>query len=648
MSAICGTFAKHNLIINYKTNNMFEGLNKANYDRSLTWQHNSIFLGCHHLYTVPESTNEILPYFDKESFLTITADAIIDNREELFSKLEISQNERIYISDSVLILKAYQKWGVDCTSELIGDFAFAIWDDVNKQLFVTTDHVGKRSLYYYNSDELFAFSTLINPLFKIKQIKKEPNEPFIAEYLANPSVATVNREELTIYKDILQLPAATSLLVQSSGGIKSWRYWQPDEYKPIRFASDAQYEAAFLKVFTEAVKCRMRGNKKLGIMLSGGLDSGAIATIAAKELQPKNQLLFGYTQVPMTGYRDKLPKSQLADEKPFVEELCHSYPNIIPSYIASEHQTPLSDINQRLEILEQPYKNFQNSHWINEIHYTAGQEDIGILLDGQSGNGSVSSGDLNTYVATLLEQKKYLSCYKTIKKFARHNKRPLLRCLVGQLYQNLPVPVKRVFLKLRGNPDYNRLLSLINPDFEKQMKNSIQVRKNFFVKNCNAHEGRMQLLGSLCTGYLGANETKIAMAYGITRRDPTRDKRVIEFCMNIPEDQWVRDGLERRLIRVAMKGILPDKYRLNTTVRGKQAADWLQRIAPEWSQACEEIATIGDFKLERKYLDIAKIKDRLAKNRDINPDDKDNFDIWLLIRALIFARFLRKNFPENQ
>jgi len=647
VSAICGLLTKRNNINSLQFNTMFAELGKFPFDNSLAWQQDSIFLGCHYLSVVPDSVHKILPFFDSESSLTITADAIIDNREELFGKLDISQNERISISDSVLILKAYQKWGVGCPREIIGDFAFAIWDDLNKQLFVTTDHIGKRALYYYYSDELFAFSTLINPLFKIEQIKKEPNESFIAEYLAAQAIGSINRETATVYKDILQLPASTSLLVWSDG-IKSWRYWQPDEYKPIRFASDAQYEAAFLKVFTEAVKCRMRGNKKLGIMLSGGLDSGAIATIVAKELQPKDQLLFGYTQVPMPGYRDKLPKSQMADERSFVEELCHSFPNIIPSYIASEQKSPLSVINRRLEILEQPYKNFQNSHWLDEIHRTAGLDNIGILLDGQSGNGSVSCGDLNSYIATLLEHKKYLTCYKTIKKFARHNKRPLLRGLAGHLYQNLPVPVKMVFSKLRGNPDYNRLLSLVNPDFEKMMKNSIQVRKNFFVKNWTAHESRMQLLGSLCTGYLGANETKIAMAYGITRRDPTRDKRVIEFCMNIPEDQWVRDGLERRLIRVAMKGILPDKYRLNTTVRGKQAADWLQRIAPEWSKACEEIATIGDFKLERKYLDIAKIKDRLAKNREIDPEYKENFDIWLLIRALIFARFLRKNFPENQ
>ena len=141
--------------------------------------------------------------------------------------------------------------------------------------------------------------------------------------------------------------------------------------------------------------------------------------------------------------------------------------------------------------------------------------------------------------------------------------------------------------------------------------------------------------------HLGAIETIRALTFGIEKRDPTRDKRVIEFCINLPENQWVRNGEERSFIRHAMKGYMPDKVRLNTTVRGRQAADWIQRIIPDWDKTWQEIATIGENELERKYLDIPLIKDTLEKNKTLKEDDDGLSGINLLIRALIFARFLR-------
>ena len=136
----------------------------------------------------------------------------------------------------------------------------------------------------------------------------------------------------------------------------------------------------------------------------------------------------------------------------------------------------------------------------------------------------------------------------------------------------------------------------------------------------------------------------MSLAYGMEMRDPTKDKRLIEFCFSLPQNQWARDGEDRRLIRRAMAGYMPDKVRLNSTVRGKQAADWMQRITPdEWAAAHAEMETIGDGELERKYLDVPRIKRILARNQTLSPDDHEGHKsgVILLIRALIFTRFLR-------
>ena len=89
------------------------------------------------------------------------------------------------------------------------------------------------------------------------------------------------------------------------------------------------------------------------------------------------------------------------------------------------------------------------------------------------------------------------------------------------------------------------------------------------------------MLGNSGFSHLGAIETKSSLVFGVEKRDPTRDKRVIEFCINLPENQWVRDGEERRFIRHAMEGYMPGYGAPeHTTVRGRQAADWVQRIVP--------------------------------------------------------------------
>ena len=110
---------------------------------------NSVFLGCHAQWITPESINEPLPYYHYEAQVAITADAIIDNRKELFDQLQIKPEDRKEMPDSQLILLSYLKWGEECPKYLIGDFAFMIWDQRNQKLFGARDASGYRTLYYF-------------------------------------------------------------------------------------------------------------------------------------------------------------------------------------------------------------------------------------------------------------------------------------------------------------------------------------------------------------------------------------------------------------------------------------------------------------------------------------------------------------------
>ena len=139
MSAIVGIHYKDEKVSEEHYLKMMASLKQYPSDDIQIWQKENVFLGCHSQWITPESVGEKQPYYEYNKGLVITADAIIDNREELFSKMDIDFFDRGKMTDSQLILLAFQKWGEDLPKHLVGDFAFMIWDEQNKCMFGARD-----------------------------------------------------------------------------------------------------------------------------------------------------------------------------------------------------------------------------------------------------------------------------------------------------------------------------------------------------------------------------------------------------------------------------------------------------------------------------------------------------------------------------
>ncbi len=181
-------------------------LQKFPADDIRVWKNENVFFGCHAQWITPESIGEPLPFYDSERQCTITADAIIDNREELFESLQIPRDQRKTIPDSQLILLAYYKWGEDSPKHLVGDFAFMIWDEREQKLFGARDPSGYRTLYYYKDHRRFAFCTTIEPLLNLPYIEKKLNEEWLAEFLAITGMIDTVDALTTPYLNVEQIP----------------------------------------------------------------------------------------------------------------------------------------------------------------------------------------------------------------------------------------------------------------------------------------------------------------------------------------------------------------------------------------------------------------------------------------------------------
>lgn len=647
MSAIAGIFHfNQEPVLKEQISNLMNQFQKYPADDVQTWHKETSFLGCHAQWITPESVGEQQPYYDYSRQLAITADAIIDNRDELFGKLQINQSHRKAIPDSQLILLAYEKWGEDVSKHLIGDFAFMIWDEKKHKLFGARDFSGARTLYFYSNDNHFAFSTIITPLFTLPYIKKKLNEEWLAEYLAIPNLVEAVDMTSTVYKSIHQVSPSHSISVVG-GRVKLTRYCTIDVKEKLHLKSDEEYIEAFHDVFEKAVTSRIRTHGEVGSHLSGGLDSGTVVSFAAKELKKQNKKLHTFSYIPEDDFIDWTPNYYIPDETAFIKETVNYVGNITDQYLKFEGQSPLSEVDDFLELMEMPYKFFENSFWLKGINEIAHKKGMKILLNGARGNHSISWGpsSLTTeYYATLAKKFSWFHLFKELDFYTRN-------------YQTgksniLPIVVKKA-LPIIKHLEKNKRLGfqfpqLINSKLSRKTNVYEKLRENGIDFTGGA---KIDKLTDFRRSYFkqlyhwnknGVINTKLSLRYSIWDRDPTNDLRVIKFCLSLPDKQFVQEGMERSFLRRATKDLLPDSVRLNFRKRGIQGADLIHRMAPQWHKFINELedlskdSNVGDF-LNMKVINNAILKMGSYPNVEVAFED----EFKILSRSLVVSRFIK-------
>ncbi|MEH7112164.1 lasso peptide isopeptide bond-forming cyclase [Neobacillus niacini] len=607
------------------------------------WQSFNVFFGCHAQWITAESIGECLPYYDFDRKLAITADAIIDNRSELFEKLQIKDSERKNISDSKLILLAYQKWGEDAPKYLIGDFAFMIWDEKKKLLFGARDFSGGRTLYYNHQGSRFSFCTTIEPLLTLPNVQKQLKEEWLAEFLAISSVVDTVDVSITPYKGIKQVPPSHSIsVVGNKASLK--RYYTLTSGEQLKLKSNEEYVEAFQDVFNEAIKSRLRTFRNVGSHLSGGLDSGAVVSYAVRQLSRENKQLHTFSYIPPSDFIDYTPKYLMPDERPLIHSTVQYVRGIKDHYLDFEGKNSFSEIDHFLEILEMPYKFFENSFWIKGVFEKANEEGIGVLLSGGRGNLSISWGSALDYYAILLKRMKWLKLFKELNHYRQNVGGARLGRIPGIAKVAFPI-IDRVFSS--SNQYYFPLL--INQEFARRtdIYNKLKehgIDQSGWLASSNIFKQRQNHFEDLfhwnATNTLA---TKLSLRYSLLKRDPTNDLRVIRYCLSIPEEQYVQNGLDRALIRRSTEGYLPNNVRLNQRIKGVQGADWVHRMVPHWNVFMEEMQQLSNDERILEFIDGARIKKALLKAKEgPRPEHATKPEYRLLMRSLIVYRFIKK------
>ncbi|AXV38674.1 MAG: asparagine synthase (glutamine-hydrolyzing) [Methanobacterium sp. BRmetb2] len=637
MSAITGIFYRDGRKVDPdQMKKMNDRLSHRGKDGSAIWCQGSVGLGHQMLWTTPESLHEKLPFHDEKAGLVITADARIDNRKELSQELSIEDKEDV--SDSYFILKSYEKWGEKCPEYLLGDFAFAIWDENEEKLFCARDHMGVKPFYYYLDDEMFVFGTEIKALFCVLEIPKKLNEIKIADYL----LYMFNDKEITFYEDIYRIPNAYYMTIHSNKTILN-RYWELDINKEIKFNSNEEYAAKFKEIFFEAVKCRLRSYSQIGSLLSGGLDSSSIVCTASEINKGKENNIVTFSAV-----FDEVPQ---CDERQYINEVL-SKTSVESHFIYADQFSPLCNYKEFFWHFDQPfYAPNLFMHW--KLFEKAHEKGINVILDGFDGDTTILKN--NNYIVDLAINMHFQTLYNELKVLSKYSNKNLITLfterIIGPLVpefikENLLSKQNSLFSKWNRNNKYEFLnneflenfaiIERYHARYEDKLKKANNYKK---YHNFRLNSGSFQFILELVDS--------VSAAFNIEPRYPFFDKRLLEFCLALPDNQKHHLNWDRIILRESMDNILPSniRWRLKKSNLGPNFERGLLLFEKN-----RILNLINDNELVRNYADLNYLKETIEYINTNNFDHVSLINIWKILTLNLWlkeTKIIFKNKKSN-
>jgi asparagine synthase (glutamine-hydrolysing) len=569
---------------------------------------NAAFIFCLDNLT-PEDLHEQQPLFLADRFVLLF-DGRIDNRSELGDIIKVPTNDLSSIPDSMIALRLFDRSGECAFERIVGVFAIIIMDLQTGRILCARDHMGLRVLHYHRSARRFAVSTVPEALFALSWVPRILNK----EKLADTLVWRGRNGETTNFKEIFRVLPGHTIAVSGTAFSKH-RFWDPEGIADIRLRSDHEYVDAFKERLDQAVNASLRSFRTPCAMITGGLDSSSIAVIAADMLAAKGQVLNTFTAVPENGFARAELRGRYFDETPYVRQIAEFNRNIFPHFITQSKDPICDKIAQVIRISGLPGGTL-NCLWATEMFAAARSAGHNVMLGGDMGNVTMSYHGLGLFTELVLRGR-WLRLCAEIRSSADRWRDRIRNQIIAPF---IPAPLFRRYKQWRrgGRPPWHDF-SLICPEFAAQsgvidraarehlpfdappVRDWRRVRINDFQDYCETADWF----------------AKVRANFRVDIRTPAFDRRLVEFCIGIPQDQYFRKGRDRWLIRRAMRGRLPDSIRTNKK-GGAQAADWYPRLTRERHHIMDEVKRLA------KNADVASMLDmkRLATILDNWPNQQ--------------------------
>ena len=486
-------------------------------------------------------------------------------------------------SDTETIVHAYEEYGLDFVKKLRGMFAIAIWDNRQKKIILVRDRIGIKPLYYWIGGNKLLFASELKVLLECDEIKLVINKNAINDYFSFLYVPPPK----TIFKNIYKLLPGEILIFNQNGEYKTQKYW--DMKISNEEHTEVTYTQKLRQLLEESIDLRMVSDVPVGVLLSSGLDSSIVATLAAKKSPYE---INTYT----VGFEDDKDKSynELKESKEFSEKLGTNHNEVIVN-----SQDSLNQLDDVVWQLDEPFSNPTTT--LNYIISEFASRSSKVVLSGVGGDEMF--GGYPKYKAL-----KIFDNLSKIPNFIVKDLNVLVQKLPDSSGENI-VKAKRFFGSWKkdqveqyisfvtyfSNEEKEKMLGINDEPYENEIKKMFrkaeeQGAKDFFEKMFYV-ESKSYLPNNILE-----YTDKTSMAASLETREPLLDHKIVELAANIPFNLKIKNNSTKYILKQAVKDIIPKEV-LNRKKRGftPPLINWLNKDIKE---------------LESKYISKNKIKEK--------------------------------------
>ena len=438
------------------------------------------------------------PMQSDDGNFVITYNGEVYNFQNIRLELEAKGYRFRSRTDSEVVLKSYQEWGSECVYKFNGMFAFAIWDVQKRTLFLARDRYGIKPLYYYFKDGIFIFASEIKSIIQHPAYTTSVSIPALNEYFSFQNIFS----DLTLFKDIKLLPAASLITVEygNTDSFKEHKYWDY-HFRDELTGSEEELSEELTRLFEQAVNRQLISDVEIGSYLSGGMDSGSVTSIAAKNFKNLKTFTGGFDLSSASGLELGF------DERSKAEYLSNLYKTEHYEVVlkAGDMERVMPELIWHLEDLRvgQSYPNYYISRLASKF--------VKVVLSGAGGDELFAGYPWRYYRALTNDDYNHY-----IDKYYRYWHRLISDSEKPKFYQPQIYP---------------EILNHQTKDIFKEVMNKS-------ITNIKSPEGYLNRslyfeIKTFLHGLLIV-EDKLSMAHSLETRVPMLDNDLVDFAMKIP------------------------------------------------------------------------------------------------------------------
>lgn len=576
------------------------------------WLNSSAALGNRRLSIIDlsEAGNQPMHYLGR---YTIVHNGEVYNYIELREELQRRGYKFSSQTDTEVIVAAYDNWKEECVEHFDGMFAFAIWDEKEKELFAARDRFGEKPFFYFFNNEQFVFASEMKALWAAG-IEKKVNLKLLFNYLTIGYVDNPNIPEETFYENINKLPAANYLKFSIANfKLTIENYWDIEVENENKKITDGEAIDQFGHVLQRSIKRRLRSDVPVGTSLSGGLDSSSVIAVL-------NQLTTHHSQ--FAAFSATFPNFE-KDESHFVKTVVDSFH--LDSYTTTPDVSSLyNSFDNLFYYQEEPFTS-ASIFAQYKIYELAKEKDTKVLLDGQGADEILGGYHkyYKWYWQELFRKRKLLSSKELsaakqlgiAEKFTWKNR-------IAALFPEFAT----IFLERQYLVNALRHEDLTKDFTQLQSKEAYYITPEIFTLNGVLYfntcmHGLEELLR-----YADRN----SMAHSREVRLPFLDHELVEFVFSLPSNFKIRNGWTKWLLRKSIDKKLPDEitWRRDKTGFEPPQEDWLSN-----KNIQQLILSAKQSLVDQKILKPEVL------NKPIEPKpahEKNNYDWRYLTSAFLF------------